>query len=102
MIVSPAPTKPKLADSPLRLNSPTQVSNDFLAVGNTKLHNLSQEINSTSEQSNSIFLQLSRRYVSPSPVPLQPGQLELTNMTQTITDENINGAAPANLDPSTQ
>ena len=87
MIVSPAPTKPKLADSPQRVNSPTQVSNErYKSPPN--LHNLSQDFHNTSEQSGSIFLQLSRRYISPSPVPIPPGQLECPNMTHTITDDH--------------
>ena len=91
MIVSPAPTKPKLADSPHRINSPTQVSNEkFKSALQNQQHNLSQDFHNGSEQSGSVFLQLSRRYISPSPVPIPPGQLECPNMTQTITDD-VNG-----------
>ena len=50
MIVRPAPTKPKLADSPLRMSSPTQMSIDY-----ANAMNLSQEFNTT-DLSGSIFL----------------------------------------------
>ena len=87
MIVSPALTKLKLADSPHRVKSPTQVSNERYKSPQNQ-HNLSQDFYNTSEQSGSIFLQLSRRYISPSPVPIPFGQLECPNMNTITNDHN--------------